>query len=662
MKKLLSGFALVASLTLSAQTPCDKGMAGDYPCNQINLLSHLSPTDLQAIQHGGFYANDLWGWTDPETQSEYVILGLKDGVVFIDVTTPTAPVIIGKLPEPPTAASRASRVMHGEKSTWRDIKVANNYAYIVSDLNADHGMQVVDLTRLKDETPSIDNELSADGWYRGLGSSHNVVVNEQTNFVIAVGLRNTANTCSGGLHIINVEDPINPQFETCFSDDGYTHDAQYVTYTGPHAAYEGHEIVFASNENSLTIVDITDKSNIVMLGRETYDQVRYSHQGWLSEDQRFFIQNDELDEREYGHTARTLIWNIEDLTSPTLIGSYYHNEVAIDHNLYTHENLVYAANYKSGLRVLDMSAIADGKLREVAHFDTYPELDDISFGGAWSSYPYFKSGTIAVSDMDHGLFLLELDLTEDPISSHPKDTLICDGGTAVFSVATTSTDWTYQWQKYNGKRYTDIRDDATTSGAQTPEISFPANRFNEGTVFRCMVMNETHEFYSFGGSYTLSGSLPKAGFNFETGDHGDVSFINASTGASAYLWQFGDGNTSEEASPNHTYSNGGEYEVTLIAMNDFGGDTLRQRTAIITATTQPQEWLIVHPNPATSLVTLTTQTAGRIQVINMSGQCVWKSEIQAGVTEIPITHLENGQYILMLENEKQRIQRKLLKR
>lgn len=45
-------------------------------------------------------------------------------------------------------------------------------------------------------------------------------------------------------------------------------------------------------------------------------------------------------------------------------------------------------------------------------------------------------------------------------------------------------------------------------------------------------------------------------------------FTNLSTGATQYEWHFGDGHTSNAASPTHAYSNAGSYTVTLIAEND----------------------------------------------------------------------------------------------
>jgi hypothetical protein len=79
---------------------------------------------------------------------------------------------------------------------------------------------------------------------------------------------------------------------------------------------------------------------------------------------------------------------------------------SIDHNLYVRGNLVYESNYRSGLRVLDASEIAQGALREVGFFDIYPADDNPSFNGAWTSYPFFASGAVIVNGIEQGLFVV----------------------------------------------------------------------------------------------------------------------------------------------------------------------------------------------------------------------------------------------------------------
>src|SRR5690606_6234189 len=204
------------------------------------------------------------------------------------------------------------------------------------------------------------------------------------------------NGCSGGLHSVNIQDPLNPTFAGCFADDGYTHDVQCVVYDGPDAEHQGKEICFASNEDTVTIVDVTEKQSPVMLSQAIYPTHAYTHQGWLTEDHRYFIGNDELDEMRFGHTTRSLIFDVTDLDAPEFVGAYLSPSPAIDHNLYVRGDRVYEANYRSGLRILDATNVAEGELSEVGYFDTFPDNEDAQFGGAWSTYPFFASGTVLI--------------------------------------------------------------------------------------------------------------------------------------------------------------------------------------------------------------------------------------------------------------------------
>ena len=382
---LYSAFFLFSSLGIIAQTPCVNGMAGPYPCENINLLSFVENGDL-----GGGSMNDIWGWVDPLDSAEYVLLGRTNGTSFLDITDPVNPIYLGDLP---TATLN---------STWRDIKVYNNYAFIVSEAG-EHGMQIFDLTNLRDiiSPPLLFEE---DAHYSGWGNAHNIVINESTGRAYGVG----TNTFSGGLHIVDISDPLNPTLIGDFSEDGYTHDAQVVNYSGPDTNFQGKEIAFACNENTVTVVDVTDASNTGLISSTGYPGSSYTHQGWLTEDHRYFLSNDELDEQGSGINTTTFIWDMLDLSAPLIIGTFVSSTSAIDHNLYTHNGYVYQSNYRAGLRILDTENIADAILEEVAYFDVYPSSNSAQFDGTWSNYPYFPSGVIAVSHIGEGLFLLGL--------------------------------------------------------------------------------------------------------------------------------------------------------------------------------------------------------------------------------------------------------------
>ncbi len=366
-----------------AEEPCVNGEAAGYPCNAVNLMSFLPLSSI-----GGGSGNDIWGWTDPTTGKEYALMGRTSGTAFVDVTDPVNPVYLGNLPT------------HTVNSSWRDIKVYEDHAFIVSEAN-NHGMQIFDLTQLRDvANPPVT--FSNTAHYNGFGSSHNLVINEDSGTAYSVG----DNTCSGGLHIVNINNPTSPIFESCFSADGYTHDAQCVIYDGPDAAYQGREICFNSNEDTLTIVDVTNKKDPVQISRTSYTGSAYTHQGWLTEDHAYFLLGDELDEQSSGDDTTTYIWDVNDLENPINTNIYESGNPAIDHNMYILDGLAFQSNYTSGLRILSTAGVANGQLEELAFFDVYPQHDNASFSGTWSNYPYFASGNIIVSSIDRGLFVL----------------------------------------------------------------------------------------------------------------------------------------------------------------------------------------------------------------------------------------------------------------
>ena len=385
----MSALFVASGAPLAAEiAACSGGTAAGFACQDIHLLAQMPLAEI-----GGGSGNDIWGWTDPATGREYALMGRSTGVGFIDVTEPENPDYLGDL------ASAAG------SSPWRDIKVHDDHAFIVADAAGDHGMQVFSLARLRGVTTST--EFTADLVYDGFEHAHNLAINEETGFAYAVGTE----TCSGGLHMIDISQPLSPLFVGCFDGDGDTHDAQCVAYDGPDDDYRNREICFAANEDTVTIVDVTDKSDPAMVARVTYPEVGFVHQGWLTEDHRYYLQNDELDERLFGAGTRTNVWDVRDLDNPRLSGSYEALTEAIDHNLYVHDDFVFEANYRAGLRILKLGDLARGELEEIAFFDTYPDDDSPEFDGAWSVYPYFASGTIVVSDINRGLFVLSPDLS-----------------------------------------------------------------------------------------------------------------------------------------------------------------------------------------------------------------------------------------------------------
>ena len=389
---------------------CRDGLAaGTYPCDGIDMLSFV---DIGSLGFGVTFVNDMWGWTDPRTRRDYALLGTDAGTFAIDVSRPWRPKIIGILP---TASDQGGIF-------WRDIKVFDDHAFVVSEHN-DHGMQVWDLSTIREaDTSAGPVTFTEVARYAAVGAAHNVAINEDTGYAYVVG----SDACSGGLEMIDIRVPANPTFAGCFDRHDYIHDTQCVIYSGPDLDHIGKEICFNSAPNQtgaipsnrLSIADVTDKLNPVGLANAEYGTPNnhYSHQGWLTSDQTHFIHSDEGDETS-GAVATTTsrIWNVEDLDNPVLIAEVTNGNTSIDHNIYIEGETSYASNYTSGLRLFDVDDVDEGKYEEFAFFDVYPENDNTTFeGGTWSNFPFFRrEGVVAVSSMDRGLFMLRVRVDDD---------------------------------------------------------------------------------------------------------------------------------------------------------------------------------------------------------------------------------------------------------
>ncbi|HRP07750.1 MAG TPA: choice-of-anchor B family protein [Gemmatimonadales bacterium] len=388
---------------------CAEGEAAQFKCSNTGLLAFLPISQVGGDR--GSRMSDNWGWTDPETGREYALAGRNDGTAFVDITDPENPRYLGNLPLTPGANPAA----------WRDMKTYKNHVYVVADGSGQHGMQVFDLTRLRNvRTPQV---FEPDYLYTNIASAHNIVINEETGFAYSVGGSAGGEQCGGGLHMIDIRNPGHPVFAGCAADGrtgrrgtGYSHDAVCIVYRGPDAKYQGHEICVGSNETAISVQDVTDKSSPVFVSSASYPFVSYAHQGWFTEDHKYFYLDDESDEiaaqrdttgqNKAKLGTRTMVYDMTDLDDPVLVNEYIGTVRSSDHNLYVRGNKMYLANYGSGLRIADISDPVNP--REVAYLDTYPDDENQpQMVGAWSTYPFFKSGTIIVTSVSEGLFLIK---------------------------------------------------------------------------------------------------------------------------------------------------------------------------------------------------------------------------------------------------------------
>lgn len=378
-RKLADPWSPVHGEVLHGPFAASRGDAGGFPASNITLLSWVPLNNFPGDQASG---NDCWGYVSPSGR-EYAIMGLHSGFSVLEVTDPTYPRQIGFVP--------------GNGSLWRDVKVIGHYAYGVSEGGL--GIQVIDLSQVDDGVVThVKNKIQS-----GHSSTHNIAANTDSGYLYLCG----ANIGNGGLVAVSTQDPTDPTIVGAWTTR-YVHDVQIVTYTsGPLA---GREIAYCCTGSAgLDVVDVTNKSNMVRIGGYKYSGTHYCHQAWLSEDRQYLFVNDEMDEGTSFDVTTTHVLDVSDPTHPTQVTTFTSGSASTDHNLYVKGNLAFEANYMSGLRIFDITNPLAAN--QIAYLDTSPDKDQAGYHGAWSTYPYLPSGTILISDIERGLFVLRLGIS-----------------------------------------------------------------------------------------------------------------------------------------------------------------------------------------------------------------------------------------------------------
>jgi len=403
-------------------TACVGGVAGAFPCSNVDLLAHIA--DRTQAARGA----DIWGFVDLNSGREYALVGYSVGTAVYDVSDPENPREVG--------------FVDGQTTTWRDIKVYqswnpteqrwNAYAYVTAD-NASDGLFIIDLRELPQRISRIS--YSSD-----FAAAHNVYLTG-TEFSTGLPLEGSTptlilagpNRSDGRFRSYDLGNPQTPSFIAAPAtpagqpggDRLYMHDAASMRITDArkdtqcvNAGSSPYcEVLFDFNESTVDIWDVTLPSSPVRLSRTPYSNADYVHSGWWSEDKQYLFVQDETDERDRGLQTTLRTFSIADLTAPSLAGSWTGPTTAIDHNGFVRGNRYYMSNYARGLTILDISNPAAPSA--VGRFDTYPASDTVGFPGAWGGIPFLPSGNLLISDIDSGFYVVAdntLDVAQGSLS------------------------------------------------------------------------------------------------------------------------------------------------------------------------------------------------------------------------------------------------------
>lgn len=338
----------------------------------ITLKSTLS------IGNNGY--SNIWGYK--QGNKEYALLGctgsssMNDACAIIDVTSPTQPVTLFKVP--------------GPRSIWREIRTWQHYAYITTE-NSDNtfGVTIVDLQYLPDSIKT--KQYTAGGVISNVHALH-----IDNGFLYLYGANNSVSQ-SGAL-ILSLTDPWNPTVAGAYTSH-YIHDG----IVRNNKMYAGE--IYGGN---FAIVDVSSKTNPVILNTQVTPYA-FTHNTWLSSNNNFLYTTDEKSD------SYVAAYNVSDPQNIVEVDRYRHNNSngSIPHNTYIlndslatgyNTDFLLTSYYTDGVTIVD--AARPDNLVEVGHYDTSPFSGD-GYKGAWGVYPYLPSGNILVSDMDLGMFTLK---------------------------------------------------------------------------------------------------------------------------------------------------------------------------------------------------------------------------------------------------------------
>ena len=184
---------------------------------------------------------------------------------------------------------------------------------------------------------------------------------------------------------------------------------------------------------------------------------------------------------------------------------------------------------------------------------------------------------------------------------------------------------------------------------------------------------------NFAGSNTITQNAvivvdppaPVANFVPTINADGNVNLLNTSTDGTQYEWLFGDGNTSTEENPSHTYDSTGTYEVTLIVTNNCGTDTITQEVSVVITSNDDiglLEKFDLYPNPNNGefilyLEGLPTRDL-QLNLYNILGQEIHQEELDFSNGKIIKTyHFQNlaaATYILQIRSEGKMMYKKVV--
>ena len=351
-----------------------------FTFQNIALLGQFNDTTVVAEPVYGIRYQSCWGWVHPTTLHEYGVIGSTAGTYIIDVTDPANLIQSDYIPHRQTDA------------IWHEYKTFGNYLYIISDDGGNNSLQIADLSTLPDSANVIYDSNSI------FTHSHTLFIDGSKLYVASVS--STGNFSS--MNVYSLANPALPSLLRRLDDD-------FPAIGSVHDMFVSNDTVYAScGYDGLYIFHYDEILNqFVNLGSLTnFPTSRYNHSSDLSPDHQILYMCDEVPDG-----MPFSIVDVSDISNPTVLSTMSTNPGCTPHNPYVEGDLLYMAAYQDGLYVYDISVPASPV--QIGYFDTHPQnptgtYPSPAYQGCWAAYTKLPSGNILASDMQLGLFVLDV--------------------------------------------------------------------------------------------------------------------------------------------------------------------------------------------------------------------------------------------------------------
>ncbi|AKB28435.1 hypothetical protein MSSIT_1716 [Methanosarcina siciliae T4/M] len=348
---------------------------------------------------------------------------------------------------------------------------------------------------------------------------------------------------NNGLVIVDISNPYSPSIKGSYSTAG---NSEGVSVSGNYACV-------ADGYNGLVIVDIGNPSSPVITG--SYDTAGYAYGVSVSGNYAYVAD----------YNNGLVIVDVSNPSSPFLKGSC--NSVGLARGVSVSGNYAYVAANNNRFAIVDISNPSSPTLN--GSYDTAGNADGVSVSG---NYAYVANGY-------NGLLIFDVGNPSSLIIEGNYDTAGYARGISVSGNYAYVTDWS------NGLLIFDISNPSspileksydTAGGAQDVAVSgnyaYVADWNNGLVILKTNLEKPVLPIANFSTNVT-SGYAPLC-----------VQFLGSSLNTTGWNWDFGDGNTSNEQSPIHTYSVAGPYTVNLTTSNANGTNSKLATISLLTTT------------------------------------------------------------------------------